>query len=62
MATVAQLNAMVDAARKYAFNEIKEKVPSFFQSEAEDYVSDTELLAAVKVLATAYEKATTGLA
>jgi hypothetical protein len=62
MATVAQLNAMVDAARNYAFNEIEEKVPSFFKSEAENYVSDSELLAAVKVLAAAYEKASTGSA
>jgi hypothetical protein len=57
MATTAQLNAAVDAARNYAFAEIKEKVPGFFQSEADNYVTNAELLAAVKVIVAAYEKA-----
>lgn len=57
MATTAQLNAGVAAARKYAFAEIAEKVPGFFQSEADGYVNDAELLAAVKVIVAAVEAA-----
>jgi hypothetical protein len=57
MATVAQLNAMVDAGRKEAFAEISQKVPSFFQSEAEGFVTNDELLHAMKILAAAYEGA-----
>jgi hypothetical protein len=51
--TTAQLNAGVDAARKFAFAEIRAKVPAFFASEADGYVTDAELLAAVKAIVTA---------
>lgn len=57
MATTTQLNAGVAAARKYAFAEIAAKVPSFFQAEADSYVTDAELLVAVKVIVAAVEGA-----
>lgn len=57
MATTAQLNAMVNAARKEAFAEIAEKVPGFMQPEADSFVTDAELLNAVRILAAAYERA-----
>ena len=56
MATTAQLNAGVDALRQFAFDIIKQKVPGFMQAEADAYVTNDELLAAVKVVAAAVEK------
>lgn len=57
MATTAQLNAMTDAARKYAFDLIKQKVPSFEVSMADGFVTNDLLLGLAKVEAAAYEAA-----
>lgn len=55
MANTAQLNAGVDAARKFAFRLIEEKAPSFFQASAKGYVTDALLLQAVEVIVNAVE-------
>jgi hypothetical protein len=55
MATTSQLNAGVDALRAFAFEIIKQKVPGFMQAQADAYVTNDELLAAVKVVASAIE-------
>lgn len=57
MANTAQLNGMVDAARKYAFDLIKQKVPSFEVSMADSFVTNDLLLGLAKVEAAAYEAA-----
>ena len=57
MATIAQLNAMVDAAREYAFALIKSKVPSFEVSMADSFVTNDLLLGLAKNQAAAYEAA-----
>jgi hypothetical protein len=53
--SVAQLNAGVYALRQFAYTVIKQKVPGWLESQAEAYVTDNELLAAVKVVAEALE-------
>ena len=55
MATTSQLNAGVDALRAFALDIIRQKVPGFMQSQADAYVTNDELLAAVKVVASAIE-------
>jgi hypothetical protein len=55
--TVPQLNAAVDALRQWAFRTIKTKLEAagdqFLESMADSYVTNDELLEAVKVVAQA---------
>lgn len=57
MATANQLNAGVDALRKFADDMIVKDVPSFVQNTAKGYVTDALLLSAVKAVTTAVEAA-----
>jgi hypothetical protein len=55
--SVKQLNAAADALRQFAYTVIKQKVPGWLEKQADSYVTDDELLAAVKVVAAALEAA-----
>jgi hypothetical protein len=55
MANPVQLNAGVDAARKFAFRLIEQEAPSLIQASAKGYVTDALLLQAVEVIVNAVE-------
>lgn len=56
MPTTAQLNAVADALKAYAYAQIKQRVPSFEESFADSFVSNDLLLGAAKAAADALEQ------